>query len=133
MADVIVLIGTAWDTLKKLKEVSDKLKDADTKNLIADLSIALADLKVQVADLKNENLRLAEELARKKSHEEQAGQLIVKDAVLYFREPPAGKPAGPYCPNCKENGNRLVLIKDNRGTPFQKLATFTCPQCKSKF
>ena len=133
MADVVALVGTAIETLKKLKEIADKIKDAEARNLIADLTNTLADLKLDFAALKEENLRLREDLARKTRHEEQGSQLIPKHGVLYFKEPPSDKPDGPYCPNCKQNGNKLVLMKDNRGTPFERLTNFTCPQCRSNF
>jgi hypothetical protein len=133
MADVLTLVATAIDTLKKLRAVSEKIKDAESRNLIADLSIALADLKSEVAGLKEENRWLQAELNQKRTREQHGEQLVVRDGVLYFNEPPSGKPAGPYCPNCKENGNRLVLMKDNRNTPFQQICKFRCPECQSSF
>jgi uncharacterized small protein (DUF1192 family) len=132
MADVMAMVGTAIETLKKLRAVAEKIKDAETRNLIADLSISLADLKMEIASLKEENLRLDSELKQKKSREAAGEQLVIRDGVLYFNEPPPGKAAGPYCPNCKEN-NRLVLIKDNRNTPFQDFGNFHCAICDCMF
>ena len=134
MADIIGLLGTAVDSVRKLKEVADKLKNAELRNSIGDLSLALADLKLEVARLKEENLRLQGEMQQAKNREQQAGELIAKDGVLWFKEPPPpGKTVGPYCPNCKENGNKLVLIQDQRRTPFRRLYHFECPLCQSKF
>ena len=133
MADILALVSAAIDTVKKLRVVAEKIKDAESRNLIGDLSIALADLKIEIASLKDENLRLQGELKQKMAKESQSGQLVVKEGVLYFNEPPEGKPAGPYCPNCKENGNRLILIKDQRGTPFKTFGNFRCPECKAFF
>lgn len=132
MPDPISLIGGALETVKKLREISEKVKDADTRNLIADLNIALADLKSEIASLKEENVRLTEELKQKKARDSY-NELVVRDGVLYFTEPPPGKPEGPYCPNCKENNNRLVLIQDLRDSPRSAFGEFTCRICNSFF
>jgi hypothetical protein len=132
MAEVLGLIGAAIDTLNKLRTASEKLKDADSRMLIADLSMSLADLKIEIAALKEENLRLQQELRQKKTREA-AGEMISTDGVLYFKEPPADKAPGPYCPNCKEHNNRLVLLNDQRNTPFAQLANYRCPICHSSF
>jgi len=132
MGDVMALVGGAIETVKKLREVSEKIKNAETRNLIGDLSLSLADLKAEIASLKEENLQLKEQLKQKQAKDSYS-EMIVKDNVLYFAVAPPGKSVGPYCPNCKENGNKLVLIQDLRNSTFSGFGNFRCNACKSHF
>jgi len=75
MADVLALVGSAIDRVKRLKAITDKIRDAESRNLIGDLSISLADLRLEIADLKNENLRLQTELKQKKVSESEGRKL----------------------------------------------------------
>lgn len=133
MSDILAIVGTAIDTVKKLRQVAQKIKDADTQNLIADLSISLADLKMEIAALRDENLRLQDELKKRDGAQDHRNNMEVRDGVLYLKEPPQGRPQGPYCPNCMERSKQLVLIKDHRGTPFQAISNFFCSLCRSHF
>lgn len=131
MADVLSLVGTAIDTVKKLKEIAEKVKDADSRNLIADLSLALADLKIEIARLKEENLGLQTKLKQLATQDGRA-DLETRDGVLFLKkEATNGRAVGPYCPNCFETTRKLILMQDLRDTPFHSFGNFRCSACKA--
>jgi len=133
VADVLGIVGSAIDTVKKLREVEAKIANAELRNLIGDLNMALADLKIEIADLKDENTRLKVELKQEKERAIQSGQLVAKGALLYFKEPPPDKPVGPYCPNCKGNAGKLMLLEDQRTSGLGGFGDFHCPACDAWF
>lgn len=85
------------------------------------------------ADLAIVVLRCGEGRRLEKKHQAATQELVFKDGALFYETPPSGKAPGPYCPNCKDNGGKIVLMRDNRGTGWERLAKYECPSCKASF
>jgi hypothetical protein len=132
VADVLVLISAAIDTVKRLRDVSQRIKNADAKNAVADLSMALADIKMEVAALKEENLRLKEELDALGKQADLRSKLELRDDVYYFTESVGGRPDGPYCPRCLDADDKLIPVKKLTGY-FVTFGRWSCPNCESHY
>ncbi len=130
MADVMSILSTAIATVQKLREVSEKIKDAETNNLIADLNIALADLKMQFVTLREENMQLRKELQQAREQMDFRSKVVLKEGLYFLTEPVEGRPEGPYCPNCLDAEDKLILVTKVQG-PFRDLGNLRCPKCKN--
>lgn len=130
--DVFGWMNKAYDAFARLKAIEDKIANAELRNANGDLKIALANIKDDVARLTEENAALRAELGQERERKQESEKLVAKDGALFFEEPPVGVLAGPYCPNCKRNSNRLELMQDNRGSQWEELFRFHCHACGTK-
>lgn len=125
-------IQDAIDLAKKLMAVSDSIRNADMKLLVAELTSTLADLKLEIASHKEEIASLRGQLA---DHQKKAGfrsKIEHRDGVYYFTEPTEGRSLGPYCTNCFDSDEKLILLTE---TPemFNDFGKYNCNRCNGHF
>ncbi len=132
MADVMSILSVAITTVQKLREVAKKIKDAEVNNLIADLNMALADLKMQFVTLQEENMKLRGELQQAREQTDFRKKVSLRKGLYYLTEAVEGRPEGPYCPQCFDAENKLILVKEVRGG-YRQLGNRQCAKCKTYY
>jgi formate dehydrogenase maturation protein FdhE len=124
MIEAIPILSSALETLKKLKESTDNIKNADLNMTIAELASALVDVKMRVVELQEENIQLKKRADFRENME-------YRDNVFYLNNPPKGYHAGPYCPKCLEDTDKIASLRlrtDRDGTRYGY-----CNVCKDDF
>jgi hypothetical protein len=132
IGDALKLISQAVELASQIRGVADKAKDAETKLLIADLQIALATVKAEIADLMNENLLLKQQLEQRQTAPQPGTDIEFKEGAYWYRQPPAGRSPGPYCPRCKDVDGAMVTLSEP-SAPFRRVFKWKCPQCDKTF
>jgi hypothetical protein len=107
------------------------MKDAELRHAIAELQNALADAKTSVADLKTENLKLRQSLEDAMTSASVEEELVQRGDAYFRKDPPEGKPKGPFCINCFDGDKKLVKLTA-MAPHFHVIATHRCPQCENK-
>jgi len=106
--DIVSIINTSVEILKKASEAAKKIKDAEVKNLLADLSLQLADAKMAIADIKEEMSKLREENLSLRAQKNKEEKPTVKNGCYIFDNDSSRL----YCPTCYDVSGKKIMVAD---------------------
>ena len=131
MADMTT-ISLALSTLKNATDIATFFRNSDlnfekaeSKMKVADLMSALADLKMQLAELQQSQLDRDYKIRELEEQLNLRSRLTYEAPYYWLNE--NGKKDGPFCQQCKDNGNKLIRLQDH------KEGSWWCTTCQNGF
>lgn len=122
-------LSIATDLVKQISNIATRSKSVEISNVILNLNdeiiqarISLVKANEEIASLLEENQALKSQIKACKEPE-----LILGDDNLYYKK----DGAGPYCTNCYDANQKMVLLRNIQGTPLKMAGKYKCNTCKS--
>lgn len=129
MTDVIGLASSAYEKLKKLRQLHEDMKNIETKELIAGLMNDLADIKIEAASLKDQNLLLTEAVKAKGRADAIRDVLEFKNNVYVLTKDAAGfRARTAFCPRCLDVSAQVMALTEMQGIA-RNVGQYKCNQC----
>lgn len=127
MSDLLSAIGSAAETVKRLRALSKSVENAEIMTLLADLQGDLADAKLEVVNLKGELAKLTDENRELKERldKRDTGQPTYQDGAYVF----AGD-EGHFCTACFDTKQKRIRVSPIDPT-FSFAGRWQCPVCKA--